>query len=91
MLISDYISPQMVYVTRNPRDTCISYMSHWKLMYGYKGSTEAIVDVFLNDETGVYTPYFQQVLGYWNRRDLPNIQFITYEEMKRDLPNIIRK
>jgi hypothetical protein len=81
----------MVYVTRNPRDTCISYMGHWKVLHGYKGSTEALVDVFLNGNSGVYLPFFHQVLGYWNRRDLSNILFITYEEMKRDLPNVIKK
>ena len=28
--------------------------------------------------------------GYWEKRHEPNILFITYEEMKRDLPAMIR-
>ena len=31
------------------------------------------------------------MLGYWERRHEENILFITYEEMKRDLPAVIRK
>ena len=31
------------------------------------------------------------VLKYWRRRTDQNILFITYEEMKRDLPAVIRK
>ena len=31
------------------------------------------------------------MLGYWTRREQPNILFITFEEMKRDLPSVIRQ
>ena len=31
------------------------------------------------------------VLGYWSRREERNILFLTFEEMKRDLPAVIRK
>ena len=31
------------------------------------------------------------VLGYWSRRKERNILFLTFEEMKRDLPAVIRK
>ena len=37
------------------------------------------------DVIHVWTPR-----GYWERRHEPNILFITYEEMKRDLPDMIR-
>ena len=30
------------------------------------------------------------VRSYWDKREEPNIMFITYEEMKRDLPKVIR-
>ena len=31
----------------------------------------------------------QNVRSYWDKQDEPNMMFITYEEMKRDLPKII--
>ena len=37
------------------------------------------------DVIHVWTPR-----GYWEKRHEPNILFITYEEMKRDLPDMIR-
>lgn len=30
-------------------------------------------------------------MSYWDKRDEPNIMFITFEEMKRDLPKVIKK
>ena len=30
-------------------------------------------------------------MSYWTRRTQPNILFITFEEMKRDLPSVIRR
>ena len=31
------------------------------------------------------------MLGYWSRREEKNILFLTFEEMKADLPAVIRK
>ena len=60
-------------------------------MEGYSGSFETYVDAFLNDECIYWTPFMHNVRGFWEKRHEPNIMFITYEEMKRDLPEMIRK
>ena len=33
----------------------------------------------------------EHLLSFWNKRDEPNIMFITYEDMKSDLPKVIQK
>lgn len=42
-------SPKMIYVARNPKDTCISWFHHQRLMDGYSGSLEDFVEAFLTD------------------------------------------
>lgn len=36
-------------------------------------------------------PYFDHLMGFWKLKQLPNILIITYEDMKRDLKEVIRK
>jgi len=82
---------RIVYVTRNPRDACVSYHNHWKVLNGYNGSFEIFADAFVNDVAGFYSPFIPHVLEYWKMRDLENVCFITYEGMKKDLASVIRR
>jgi len=82
---------KIIYVTRNPRDACVSYHNHWKILEGYHGGFEAFAESFINDIAGYYSPFIHHVLEYWNMRHLENVCFITYEEMKNDLASVIRK
>ena len=82
---------KIIYVVRNPRDTCVSLYHHWKLLHTYTGSFEDFADLFLNDLCGHYAPFFPHVLKYWENRSSPNMLFITYEEMKKNLRAVIRR
>ncbi len=83
---------KMVYVARNPRDTCVSYMNHWRVLEGYEGDLPAFADAFLADRCGYYTPFFGHVLGYWERSKTDeNLMFVTYEEMKGDLEGVVKR
>ena len=82
---------QVIYVTRNPRDCFVSFFNHIRAMKGYAGSLQLCADAFLRDECVYWTPFMQNVLSYWDKRHEPNITFITYEDMKRDLPKVIRE
>jgi len=81
---------KIIYVTRNPRDACVSYHNHWKILEGYHGGFEAFAESFISDIAGYYSPFIHHVLEYWSMRHR-DVCFITYEEMKNDLASVIRK
>ncbi|KAK4875063.1 hypothetical protein RN001_011485 [Aquatica leii] len=81
--------PKIVYITRNPIDTCVSYFHHCKLIEGYRGNFTEFSNLFLSGKL-CYTPYWNNVLQYWNRRNESNVLFLKFEDLKRDLPNTIR-
>ncbi|XP_037778237.1 amine sulfotransferase-like [Penaeus monodon] len=83
---------KMVYVTRNPRDTAVSYYHFTQLLSvtSFKGSLADYFTLFLEDKA-MYSPFFPHVLGYWEARRDPNILFITYEELHQDPLAVIRK
>ena len=56
-----------------------------------KGTFDVFFNAFIHDVAGYYCPFIPHVLCYWKRRSEENILFLTYEEMKRDLPAVIRK
>lgn len=82
---------QLIYITRNPRDVCVSFYNHWKIFEGFTGSFETFADAFVNDVVGYNCPFFQNVLEFWKVRHEPNVLFVTYEEMKADLRSVISK
>jgi len=82
---------KIIYVTRNPRDAVVSFYNHWRILENYTGTFEVFLSAFLADVCGYYTPFIQHVLGYWNKKNDVKMLFLTYEEMKADLPKVIKR
>lgn len=82
--------PKIVYVARNPKDICISFYHHSKLLEGYCGTFDDFCRQFLGDKVA-YAPYWEHVGGFWKRQNQDNILFIKYEDMKKDLPSVIKR
>jgi len=83
---------KVVYVARNPKDACVSYYNHNRLLriHEYQGDLELFMDYFIEGNL-VATPIIEHMIEAWNLRHHPNMCLIFFEDMKRDLRSQIRK
>jgi len=83
---------KVVYVARNPKDLCVSFYHHCKLYYlhGFTGDLELFAKHFLENNL-ILSPFIEHMIEAWNLRHHPNMCFIFYEGMKRDLKSQIHK
>ncbi|XP_063979031.1 luciferin sulfotransferase [Diachasmimorpha longicaudata] len=75
--------PKIIYVARNPKDTCVSFYHYCKLMHDLEGTFEEFAELMVEDNAPM-GPFWKHVLGFWNRKGGDNILFLTYEDMKKD-------
>uniref|UniRef100_A0AAG5DK51 Sulfotransferase domain-containing protein n=1 Tax=Anopheles atroparvus TaxID=41427 RepID=A0AAG5DK51_ANOAO len=83
---------KIIYVARNPSDVVVSWY-HLNRLYrtqGYVGDFETFYDYFERDLTP-WSPYWSHIKEGWEARGRENVLFMFYEDMKRNLPETIRK
>ncbi|XP_047995707.1 LOW QUALITY PROTEIN: luciferin sulfotransferase-like [Leguminivora glycinivorella] len=81
---------KVVYVARDPRDVAVSLYHHQKLTWFYDGDFKSFWNLFINDLV-VRSPYLTHLREAWALRQHPNMLFIFYENMKKDLPSSIKR
>jgi len=86
----DTVKPKIIYVARNPKDLCVSYYHYCMLVHGLVGSFDDFCDIFLADNAPI-GPVWPHMLAFWQKRDDPNMLFLKYEDMKKDLSSTIYK
>ncbi|XP_065082831.1 sulfotransferase 1C4 [Ochlerotatus camptorhynchus] len=82
---------KVIYVARNPSDVVVSYY-HLNRLYrtqGYVGDFETFYNYFENNLTP-WSPYWTHLKQGWQARCLPNVLFMFYENMNKNLPETIR-
>uniref|UniRef100_A0A336MW82 CSON007198 protein n=1 Tax=Culicoides sonorensis TaxID=179676 RepID=A0A336MW82_CULSO len=83
------VKPKIVYVTRDSKDTAISFYHHYYNLYQYQGSKEDFLDLFLKGEVehGNYWDHIEQFKLL--TKFYSNLKIITFEDMKSNLNEII--
>ena len=79
-----------IYVARNPKDVVVSFYYQSRAL----DSTDLVWDEFFQDFIAgnvMFGNYFDHVLSWWEHKDDQNILFLKYEDMKKDLPDTVRK
>ncbi|XP_069365735.1 uncharacterized protein [Maniola hyperantus] len=83
---------KVVYVARDPRDVAISYYKFYKFtrIISPDKDFETFWKFFISNNI-VWSPYFGHVLEAWEKRNHPNMLFLFYEDMIKDLAGAIRR
>ncbi|CAH2073442.1 unnamed protein product, partial [Iphiclides podalirius] len=83
---------KVVYVARDPRDVAVSFYHLNRAMrtQGYIHDFKTYWKFFVNN-LHHWTPYFEHLKESWEQRHHPNMLFLFYEELSKDLPAAIRR
>ncbi|XP_071495266.1 sulfotransferase 1C2-like [Diadema antillarum] len=90
--IRDSTRGKVIYVARNPKDMMVSYFHFCKMTFNLP--TYESWDVFYEEFVANRVPrgsWFDSVLFWWKKRNEPNVLFLKYENMKKDLKGSIRQ
>ncbi|XP_057376850.1 sulfotransferase 1C3-like [Daphnia carinata] len=83
---------KVIYVARNPKDAIVSFYYFHQMVkfFQFTGTLEEFAEYFMQNKL-VWTPYFPIVLDAWSKKDHPNMLFLFYEDMKKDIRKEIKK
>ncbi len=81
-----------MYIVRDPRDVALSFynfMDGWLFEPGCITLDEFIAEFIVEHHMSGH--YWAHLLSWWPRRNDADTLFLTYEEMKADLPRTVRR
>ncbi|KPJ21606.1 Sulfotransferase 1C4 [Papilio machaon] len=83
---------KVVYVARDPRDVAVSFYHHSELMKMLKEGSDfkTYWNLFIKDLIS-WTPFFEHLKEAWQLRNHPNMLFLFYEELSKDLAACARR
>ncbi|XP_068705631.1 amine sulfotransferase-like [Montipora foliosa] len=83
-----------IYIARNPKDVSVSFFHHTEISSklrgnGFNGPWDFFIDLFMKGKVG-WSHWTDHVLGWWKHREDPNVLFLKYEDLHKDLPSNVR-
>eukprot|EP00057_Strongylocentrotus_purpuratus_P006570 XP_011661044.1 PREDICTED: LOW QUALITY PROTEIN: sulfotransferase 1C2-like [Strongylocentrotus purpuratus] len=84
---------KVIYVARNPKDTAVSYyhFCHYTPHLPSYDSWDMFFEEFLANRAPQGSWFENVRLPWWRRRNHPNVLFLKYEDMKKDLPGAVQQ
>lgn len=85
------VNPKVIYVTRNSKDTAISYYHHYRMLLGYKGTLDTFLEAFLAGDLlyGSHTRHTEEFVRL--RKYKENVLLLRYEDMKRSMGSVLQQ
>ncbi|XP_065297546.2 sulfotransferase 2A8-like [Dermacentor albipictus] len=95
-LRKEFISSEAkyIYVTRNPWDVCVSFYHMVTSLSAYRfqdGTFDQFFDAFMSEDVAGYGNYFDHVVSGYELKDIPNVFFVTYENLTKDTRGTVLK
>ena len=82
---------KFLYITRDGLDVAVSYYHHYCNYLDYTGSFNEFYESHFLNLKAQDGSWFRHISGWMKEKDNPNVLFLRYEDMKKDLESIIRK
>ena len=82
-----------IFVCRNPFDCCVSFYHHAKMLkdvYAFEGDFDEFFSRFMTGKVD-YGDYFDHLNSWIKVKHHPNILFLVYEEVIKDLRGAVKK
>ncbi|XP_055593598.1 sulfotransferase 1B1-like [Uranotaenia lowii] len=84
------VKPRIVYCARNPKDVAVSYMHHYRHLHAFQGDNKVFLEALLTNQV-LWCPQVQHTLDFWNIRHRDHVLFLHFEDMKKDLKQIVKQ
>ncbi|XP_035791328.1 luciferin sulfotransferase-like [Anopheles albimanus] len=84
------VRPRIVYCARNPKDMVTSFYHHYQHLHGYNGSRETFFEAILQDLV-MFQPQIAHTLDFWSISNEPNVLFLHFEQMKRNMYSVLKE
>lgn len=83
------VNPKLIYVTRNAKDTAISYFHHYSMLLGYRGTLDTFLEAFLSGDLiyGAHARHIEEFVQLGQLKS--NVLVLRYEDMKRSMRNVL--
>ncbi|XP_045491068.1 sulfotransferase 1E1-like [Colias croceus] len=82
---------KVIYITRDPRDVIVSYYNLLKLRYLKPGVEFSVFWSLLRRGLVPWSPIFAHLKEAWAERHHPNMLFMFYEDLSKDLAGCLKR